>query len=159
MKYDVVIIGAGPSGIMCAYSLKKHNSSLRVLILEKNDKLGKKLSMTGNGRCNLGNLDTDINNYFSSSPLDRFKSVLSSNDYLESIKEVGILIKEDDKRLYPYSNQAITVCKSFERYLEYINVKKLNAIDLNDTITSSVRTYYDSEEYKNGLPYRRTIKK
>ena len=121
--YDVVIIGAGPSGIMCAYNLKKHNSSLRVLILEKNDKLGKKLSMTGNGRCNLGNLDTDINNYFSSSSLDRFKSVLSSNKYLESIKEVGILIKEEDERLYPYSNQAITVCKSFERYLEYLNVK------------------------------------
>ena len=43
--------------------------------------------------------------------------------------------------------------------LEYINGEELDEIDLNDTITSSVRTYYDSEEYKNGLPYRRTIKK
>ena len=43
--------------------------------------------------------------------------------------------------------------------LEYINDEELDAKDLNNTITSSVRTYYDSEEYKNGLPYRRTIKK
>ena len=43
--------------------------------------------------------------------------------------------------------------------LEYINNQELDEIDLNDTITSSVRTYYDSEEYKKGLPYRRTIKK
>lgn len=43
--------------------------------------------------------------------------------------------------------------------LEYVNDQELDEIDLNDTITSSVRTYYDSEEYKKGLPYRRTIKK
>lgn len=161
--YDVVIIGAGPSGIMCAYNLKKHNSSLRVLILEKNDKLGKKLSMTGNGRCNLGNLDTDINNYFSSSSLDRFKSVLSSNKYLESIKEVGILIKEEDERLYPYSNQAITVCKSFERYLEYLNVKvKYNYEVLNVKKENDLFVINDDIKSKNvvvatgGLSYPKT---
>ena len=43
--------------------------------------------------------------------------------------------------------------------LEYINNQELDEIDLNDTITSSVITYYDSEKYKKGLPYRRTIKK
>ena len=161
--FDVVIIGAGPSGIMCAYNLKKHNSSLRVIIKEKNDKLGKKLSMTGNGRCNLGNLDTDINNYFSSSSLDRFKSVLSSNKYLESIKDVGILIKEEDERLYPYSNQAITVCKSFERYLEYLNVKvKYNYEVLNVKKENDLFVINDDIKSKNvvvatgGLSYTKT---
>ena len=57
----------------CNVNSSIENSSLNVLILEKNDKLGKKLSMTGNGRCNLGNLDTNINNYFSSSSLENFK--------------------------------------------------------------------------------------
>ena len=121
--YDVVVIGAGSSGIMCASVLKKEKPSLNILILEKNDKLGKKLSATGNGRCNLGNIDTNINNYYSSSNLNEFEKVLGENKYLEYIKQIGILIKEDDKRLYPYSNQAITVCKSFERYLEYLDVK------------------------------------
>lgn len=121
--YDVVIVGAGAAGIMCAGAIKESNSSLNILLLEKNDKIGKKLSMTGNGRCNLGNLDTSMNNYFSGSSLQKFESLLSKNEYLNYIKKVGILIKEDDNRLYPYSNQAITVCKSFERYLEYLNVK------------------------------------
>lgn len=43
--------------------------------------------------------------------------------------------------------------------LEYINSEALDINDLNDTITTSVGAYYDSEEYKKGLPYRRTIKK
>lgn len=43
--------------------------------------------------------------------------------------------------------------------LEYINDSNLDDKDLNDTIRSSVNSYYDSEEYKNGLSYRRTIKK
>ena len=55
--YDAIIVGAGAAGIMCASAIKMNNSSLNVLLLEKNDKLGKKLSMTGNGRCNLGNLN------------------------------------------------------------------------------------------------------
>lgn len=121
--YDVVIIGAGAAGIMCASVLKKENSSLNVLILEKNDKLGKKLSMTGNGRCNLGNTNTDMSNYYSSNNLSSFKEMLEENTYLEYIEKIGVLVKEDDERLYPYSNQAITVCKAFERYLEYLNVK------------------------------------
>lgn len=120
--YDVVIIGLGAAGAMCASYLKKGDNNLRVLVLEKNDKLGKKLSLTGNGRCNLGNIDTNISNFYSSSNLDEFKDILASNNYLEFLNKIGILIKEDDKRLYPNTNQAITVCKAFERFLEYKNV-------------------------------------
>lgn len=120
--FDVVIIGLGAAGAMCASYLKKDDNNLRVLVLEKNDKLGKKLSLTGNGRCNLGNIDTNISNFYSSSNLDKFKDILASNNYLEFLNKIGILIKEDDKRLYPNTNQAITVCKAFERFLEYKNV-------------------------------------
>jgi len=121
--YDVVIIGLGAAGAMCASYLKKDDNNLKILILEKNEKLGKKLSLTGNGRCNLGNIDTNISNFYSSSNLDKFKDILASNNYLEFLNEIGILIKEDDKRLYPNTNQAITVCKAFERFIEYKNVK------------------------------------
>ena len=54
--YDVVIIGAGPSGMTCASKIKENNKNSKILLLEKNNKLGKKLSITGNGRCNLVNL-------------------------------------------------------------------------------------------------------
>ena len=136
--YDVIIVGAGASGVMCALVLKNQNKNLRVLLLEKNDKIGKKLSMTGNGHCNLGNINTDISNYNSSSNLDNFENkliikdfdflnILDNSDDLESyydyLKQFGILIRKEKDGLYPYSNQAISVCKSFERYLNYLNVE------------------------------------
>lgn len=138
--YDVIIAGAGASGTFCALSIKYNNPNLNVLLLEKNDKLGKKLLITGNGRCNLGNTDNNIRNYNSSSSLDEFKTILENNDYdflnvlfnddnLDNyyyyLNKFGILIKKEDTstRLYPYSNQALTVCKSFERALKKENVK------------------------------------
>lgn len=132
--YDVVIIGAGASGSLCACILKLKNKNLNVLILEKNNKLGKKLSITGNGRCNLGNLDMDISNFNSSSDITRFEKRLckDKDNYINYLRQVGIVIKSDDRRLYPYSNQAISVCKSFERYLDYLNVE----IKYNYDVTS-----------------------
>lgn len=136
--HDVVVIGAGASGVFFSLILKDIKPYLDILILEKNDKLGKKLLMTGNGRCNLGNEESSINNYYSSSKLDKFKIELEIKDFsfldimtngLDScynyLNSYGILIKkeENSSRLYPYSNQAITVCKSFERALTERNIK------------------------------------
>lgn len=135
--YDVVIIGAGASGVMCALALKNKNRNLKVLLLEKNDKLGKKLSITGNGHCNLGNINTDISNYNSLSSLSDFKEKLeiknfdflsfldnscSLKNYYDYLMHFGVLIINEKGCLYPYSMQAISVCKSFERYLDYLNV-------------------------------------
>ena len=53
--YDAIIIGGGASGLMCAITAKKHDRSKKIAIIEKNDRLGKKLMSTGNGRCNLTN--------------------------------------------------------------------------------------------------------
>ena len=135
--YDVTIIGAGASGVMCALALKNKNRNLKVLLLEKNDKLGKKLSITGNGHCNLGNINTDISNYNSLSSLSDFKEKLeiknfdflsfldnscSLKNYYDYLMHFGVLITNEKGCLYPYSMQAISVCKSFERYLNYLNV-------------------------------------
>ena len=58
--YDVIIVGAGASGCFLALTLKYKNPNLKVALIEKNDKLGKKLLITGNGRCNLGNTNITI---------------------------------------------------------------------------------------------------
>lgn len=163
--YDVTIIGAGASGVMCALALKEKNKSLKVLLLEKNDKLGKKLSITGNGRCNLGNTNTDISNFNSDSNLSDFKNVLEVDNfdflnvldntddmesYYDYLIRCGVLITREKEYLYPYSMQAITVCKSFERYLNYLNVavkysydvvkvtKNKDVFIINDDIKSKV---------------------
>lgn len=130
--YDVIIIGAGASGCFLALTLKYKNPNLKVALIEKDDKLGKKLLITGNGRCNLGNSNINIDNYNSSSSLEKFAKSLQKNEYLNCLKKFGILIKKEDTstRLYPYSNQAITVCKSFERALENENVKLIYNYDV-----------------------------
>lgn len=130
--YDVIIIGAGASGCFLALTLKYKNPNLKVALIEKNDKLGKKLLITGNGRCNLGNTNINIDNYNSSSSLEKFAKSLQKNEYLNCLKKFGILIKKEDTstRLYPYSNQAITVCKSFERALENEKVKLIYNYDV-----------------------------
>lgn len=136
--YDVIIIGAGASGVMCGLALKEKNKKLKVLLLEKNDKIGKKLSITGNGHCNLGNINTEITNYNSSSNLNYFEKKLTIKDfdflkmldgsddlenYYDYLRHFGVLLKKEKEGLYPYSMQAISVCKSFERYLNYLNVE------------------------------------
>ena len=130
--YDVIIIGAGASGCFLALTLKYKNPNLKVALIEKNDKLGKKILITGNGRCNLGNTNINIDNYNSSSSLGKFANSLEKNEYLNYLKNFGILIKKEDTstRLYPYSNQAITVCKSFERALENEKVKLIYNYDV-----------------------------
>ena len=59
-KFDVVIIGGGASGLFLASQLP---SGLRIAIAESNDRVGKKLLATGNGKCNLTNLDMNIVHY------------------------------------------------------------------------------------------------
>lgn len=65
-KFDVIIIGAGAAGLMCAIEAGKRGRS--VLILEKANKPGKKILMSGGGRCNFTNLDITPNHYLSNNP-------------------------------------------------------------------------------------------
>lgn len=58
-QFDVVIIGGGPSGMMASVSAKEKNKKAKVLVLEKNSSLGKKLLITGGGRCNVTNSEFD----------------------------------------------------------------------------------------------------
>ena len=67
MKADVIVIGAGPAGMMAAYSAAEQGAE--VLLLEKNEKAGKKLRITGKGRCNLTN-NSDVREVMANIPGD-----------------------------------------------------------------------------------------
>ena len=62
----VIIIGGGASGLMAAINIKRNDKSTKVTIIDKNEELGKKILVTGNGRCNLWNEDMNLSNYHSS---------------------------------------------------------------------------------------------
>lgn len=89
-KYDVIIIGAGAAGMMCAIEAGKRGR--RVLILEKADKVGKKILISGGGRCNFTNMFTEPDNFLSNN--EHFcKSALSRYtqwDFIALVEKQGL---------------------------------------------------------------------
>ena len=139
---DITIIGGGASGIACALELKRLNKNLNVTILERLDKLGKKILATGNGRCNISNEIIDIEHYKSND-----NNFLKSINYIESkqiIKEffnnLGLLLKEDNNRIYPYSNMSSSV---LELLIEQLKKEKINIIyNFECTSVTREKDYY-----------------
>lgn len=109
MKYDVIIIGAGASGLVAAITAARKGAT--VLVIEHKEKAGKKILATGNGKCNFTNLIQTPECYRSDDRIFAMK-VLSYFDVAKTInffKELGIYPKERNGYLYPNSEQAASV--------------------------------------------------
>ena len=109
MKYDLIIIGAGASGLVAAITAAK--SKKRVLVIEQNKRPGRKILATGNGKCNFTNLIQYPECYRSDDGTFATK-VLSSFDVQKTIRffeELGIYPKERNGYVYPNSEQASSV--------------------------------------------------
>ena len=106
---DIIIIGGGASGLVAAIYASK--SGKKVTILEKNKTCGKKILITGNGKCNYYNEDQSLSHYYSIN-----REILGSILTKESLEEVkqlfnslGIIPRIKDGYYYPYSNQATSI--------------------------------------------------
>lgn len=105
--HENVIVGAGASGMMCGYLLGK--SGRDAVILEKNTSPGKKLSATGNGRCNFTNRRMGGEYYYGDTEF--VGAVLSQADtgkVIRMFEEIGMFHREKDGYCYPYNGQAAT---------------------------------------------------
>ena len=105
MTYDVIIIGAGASGLMAAIAAARLGSS--VLVIEKKDTAGKKILATGNGKCNFSNLHQTPECY-RSEDINFAMRVLSGFDVSKTIaffRELGIIPKE--RKALRYAQNAI----------------------------------------------------
>lgn len=129
----VVVIGGGASGLAAAiYAAKSGNE---VTLLERNSSVGKKILITGNGRCNYFNVDQSLRHYHSSCPSSLSEIITDNNlrlilDFFDSI---GIVPKIKNGYYYPNSNQAVSVKETllFECELLGVNV-------VNDVFVSSI---------------------
>lgn len=130
----VVVIGGGPAGMISAISAAKVGDE--VTIVEKNNILGKKILVTGKGRCNITS-SIDINDFISNIPgngrflysaFDNF----TNNDILELLKKEGVAVKEErGNRIFPISDKAEDVRSALERAVKKSNV----IIKLNSKVT------------------------
>lgn len=127
---DVIVIGGGPSGLMAAIAAGEQKK--KVLLIEKGKKLGKKLAISGGGRCNVTNrlsVDEIIkhipgNGRFLYSPF----TVYNNNDIIEFFEGLGVKLKEEDHgRMFPVSNRAQDVVDALVDELDRLHVDiKLN---------------------------------
>ncbi len=103
------VIGGGAAGMMAAVSAAGQGA--RVTIMEANDRMGKKLLSTGNGKCNLGNEKLDPGEYYTREPefLEKCLRRFSVCDTVNFFQKTGLLIKSKNGYLYPASEQASSV--------------------------------------------------
>ncbi len=127
----VCIIGGGAGGMMSGLMIAKKGH--QVILLEKNDKLGKKIYITGKGRCNVTNAVTG--NEFLANVVRNPKFIMSSEvrfnsqDTMNLFEELGVPLKiERGNRVFPQSDKASDITKALEKGLKKYNVKiKLNS--------------------------------
>ena len=153
----VVVIGGGAAGMACAYFSARNGSD--VVLLEKNEKLGKKVYITGKGRCNVTN-DSDFDEFMQNvvtNPRFMIGAVraFSPQDTMSMLEELGLNLKvERGNRVFPYSDKSSDVIKAFERGLKAQGVEiRLNTRVLAIKITDGeVRGVYvcDSENSLRG---------
>lgn len=105
----VGVIGGGAAGMTAAIAAAEHGA--KVTILEANDRLGKKILSTGNGKCNLGNEKLGPEEYYTGEPalLKRLLEWFSTDDTVDFFQRLGLLVKSRNGGLYPVSEQASSV--------------------------------------------------
>ena len=126
------IIGGGASGMAAALAAAQ-NPKVQVLLFERQARLGKKLQVTGNGRCNLTNLHAADGGYhgddadFSKHALGMF----GPEDTLRWFRSIGLFtVTEDSGRVYPYSDQANSVVDVLRFALEKSNIQVLTGFEV-----------------------------
>lgn len=109
MGYSVGIVGGGAAGMAAAVTAAGQGAM--VTILEGNDRLGRKILSTGNGKCNLGNENLGPENYYTESPavLDACLKRFDTRSTVAFFREMGLTVKSRNGYLYPLSEQAASV--------------------------------------------------
>ena len=109
-NYDIITVGAGAAGLAAAISAKRNNRDLKIAILEAQSKAGKKILVTGNGRCNLTNTNVSKEFYHGSFDVSKILNRLSAEKLMYFFSTLGLVCDTEANGLvYPHSRQASAV--------------------------------------------------
>ncbi|OIO39157.1 MAG: hypothetical protein AUJ71_01280 [Candidatus Omnitrophica bacterium CG1_02_49_16] len=120
--YDVLIIGGGAAGITAAISARRAGAA--VLLCEKMPRLGKKIRASGNGRCNLLNDTLDVL-FYNAQAREFVKPIFArfgKKEILHFFKDLGLRVYSDKGRIFPATNQAVSVMEVLEMELARLDV-------------------------------------
>ncbi len=121
---QIVIIGGGASGLVAAIGAARKGAN--VVIVDKRDRIGRKILATGNGRCNMTNVNCHGQNYYESDPLFISKVLknFSVEETINFFEELGILHKvESEGRVYPFSDQAASVLDVLRMEIDKLKIE------------------------------------
>ena len=129
------IIGGGAAGMMCACRAAERYPGQKIAVIEKADRVGKKLLVTGNGRCNLTNLDVSPDHYHGEGA-KKLINILFKNynaaAVLAVFRAMGLLTHADrEGRVYPLSNTANSVLDVLRRRMSELDVDELCGLDVS----------------------------
>ena len=133
MANRIAVIGGGASGLIAAIAAAE-DSDNQITVYESGDRVGRKILATGNGRCNMTNINADVENYHGKNP----KFILGArnkfwvNETLEFFSDLGIEVNvEEDGKVYPYSNQASAVLDVLRFKIDELdNIKVINSFEV-----------------------------
>ena len=121
-KTRVIVIGGGASGMMAAITAARNGS--KVTIIERMDRVGKKILSTGNGKCNFTNRNQDISNYHGGDE-SFIRTILEQFDSFQTMRffdRLGIISKDKNGYIYPNSNQASSVLDVLRMEIFALNI-------------------------------------
>lgn len=131
----LAVIGGGASGLAAAIEAKRTYPQLQVTILEKMDRVGKKILATGNGRCNYTNLNAQAANYYGtdSSFVTYALNEFTVDNTVNFFNQLGVFPKEEEQgKLYPFSLQASSVLDALRYEVQRLNIEVLNNFYVKD---------------------------
>lgn len=139
MIYDLVIVGAGASGLAAAYKGISLNPKLHILVLEKEALPGRKMSAAGNGKCNLTNSDFGEESYHSENRdfIRNWTRQHSFWEVLDFFEELGVILYQNNGYFYPVSNQGkqvtnLLVEKSRQMGVTFLFETRVSKIELEE---------------------------
>lgn len=118
----VVVIGAGASGVIASLKAQENNE---VILVDGNDKCGKKILITGNGKCNYWNENITINNYYTDDYVNLSKILFKENEVLNYLDILGIYPKIKNGCYYPMSLTASSIREILEKNINKSNIKTM----------------------------------
>ena len=129
----IIIVGGGASGLTAGIMAARKGA--KVIVLEKDKTIGKKILVTGNGRCNYYNEDMDTKHYNSSNIelLPQIINQKNNKQVLDFFTSIGVVPRIKDGYYYPYSNQAISILNAL-----LLENKKLGVTIVNHSIVDSI---------------------
>jgi len=126
VHYDIAVMGAGASGMVASILFARRG--LKVLLIERQSRGGKKILASGNGHCNIANIKVSKSNYYgkNSALIDSLIKEYNLGDIVEFFRSIGLeLIVKDDSRVYPTSMQASIVLELLEYEIKRLNIKTI----------------------------------